>query len=95
MTVLRWLALSLFLSGGVALARGRGGFEAVTGEPKGSELTELPAPNFFSVPMTAPVRWAALRALLPRTTVSRAAPPRVLLPILVTESQSSDMMNSL
>ena len=52
--------------------------------------TALPAPNFFSVPMTAPCRCAALSALLPRTTVSRcAAPPPVLLPILVTVSQSS------
>ena len=52
--------------------------------------TELPALNFFSVPMTAPLLWAALRADLPRTTVSRDAPaPRVLLPIFVTVSQSS------
>ena len=60
-------------------------------EAKG-ERTEFPAPNFFSVPMTAPLLWAALRAAFPRTTVSRAAPPpRVLLPILVTVSQSSDI----
>jgi hypothetical protein len=40
--------------------------------------------------MTAPLLWAALRADLPRTTVSRDAPaPRVLLPIFVTVSQSS------
>ncbi len=40
--------------------------------------------------MTAPLLWAALRADLPFTTVSRAAPPpRVLLPIFVTVSQSS------
>ena len=52
--------------------------------------TELPAVNFFSVPTTAPLRWAALSALLPRTTFSRdAPPPRVLLPIFVTVSQSS------
>lgn len=52
--------------------------------------TALPAPYFFSVPTTAPLRWAALRALFPRTTVSRATPPpRVRLPILVTLSQSS------
>lgn len=39
-----------------------------------------------------PERWAALRADLPLTTVSRGAPPaRNLLPILVTESHS-DMM---
>jgi hypothetical protein len=50
----------------------------------------LPAPNFFSVPMTVPLLWAALSADLPLTTVSRAAPPpRVLLPIFVTVSQSS------
>jgi hypothetical protein len=54
--------------------------------------TEFPAPNFFSVPTTAPERWAALSAAFPRTTVSRdVAPPRDLLPILVTESQSSMM----
>lgn len=37
-----------------------------------------------------PVRWAALRAAFPRMTVSRweAPDPRVLLPILVTSSQS-------
>lgn len=46
---------------------------------------------FFSVPVTAPVRWAALRADLPLMVVSRwAVPgPRTLLPILVTEFQSS------
>ncbi|KAB8342924.1 hypothetical protein FH972_022521 [Carpinus fangiana] len=50
--------------------------------------------NFFSVASTEPDRWAALSAALPRTTVSRgpAAPPRVLEPILVTESQSSDIV---
>jgi len=52
--------------------------------------TELPAPNFFSVPITAPLLWAAFSADLPRTTVSFATPPpRVLLPIFVTVSQSS------
>ena len=57
------------------------------------ERTEFPAPNFFSVPITEPLRWAAFRADFPRTTVSRAvAPPRDLLPILVTESQSSMMV---
>jgi len=56
------------------------------------ELTALPEANFFSV-ATAPERRAALMPLRPRTTVSRweAPPPRVLLPILVTVSQSSDM----
>ena len=46
--------------------------------------------NFFSVPVTAPLRWAALSALLPLMVVSRFAVPgpRTLLPILVTLSQS-------
>jgi hypothetical protein len=57
---------------------------------KEQRRTEFPAPNFFSVPMTAPLLCAALRADLPLTTVSRAAPPpRVLVPIFVTVSQSS------
>lgn len=45
---------------------------------------------FLSVVMAAPLRWAALRALLPLMVVSRSeAPgPRTLLPILVTVSQS-------
>lgn len=56
-------------------------------------LTGFPAANFFSVPMMVPLRWAALRAALPRTTVSRCdGPPLTLLPILVTVSQSSDIM---
>jgi hypothetical protein len=52
-------------------------------------LTALAVANFFSVAMTAPLRWAALSADLPLTTVSRgpAALPRVRLPILVTSSQ--------
>jgi hypothetical protein len=64
-------------------------------ERKGGEIhTEFPAPNFFSVPTTAPERWAAFRAAFPRTTVSRAVPPPWdLLPILVTESQSSMMID--
>lgn len=47
--------------------------------------------NFFSVPTTAPLRCAALSALLPLIVVSRSdAPgPRTLLPILVTLFQSS------
>lgn len=57
-------------------------------------LTGFPAENFFSVPTIAPVRWAALRADLPRTTVSFCdAPPVTLLPILVTVSQSSMMID--
>ena len=49
---------------------------------------------FLSVARMAPLRWAAFSAALPLTTVSRgpAAPPRVRAPILVTESQSSDML---
>lgn len=49
---------------------------------------------FFSVEMAEPLLLAALRALWPRSTVSRGppAPPRVLLPILVTEFQSSDIL---
>jgi hypothetical protein len=68
-----------------------GGGEWSRGEGEGEGgHTEFPAPNFFSVPMTVPLLWAALRADLPLTTVSRAAPPpRVLLPIFVTVSQSS------
>jgi len=52
--------------------------------------------NFFSVPTTAPLRCAALSALLPLIVVSRcvAPGPRALLPILVTDSQSSDMMGT-
>lgn len=50
-------------------------------------------PNFFSVPMMAPDRWAALRADRPLTTfsLSTAVPPlaRTLLPIRVTLSHSS------
>lgn len=54
----------------------------------------LPVAYFFSVPTTAPERWAWFRAPLPRMTVSRCeAPPRVLLPILVTVSQSSAMVS--
>ena len=42
----------------------------------------------------APLRWAALRALLPLMVVSRCAVPgpRTLLPILVVLSQSSDIV---
>lgn len=52
--------------------------------------------NFFSVPVTAPLRCAALRALLPLMVVSRSAAPgpRTLLPILVTEFQSSLMVDT-
>jgi len=54
----------------------------------------LPAANFFSVPTTAPLRCAAFRALLPLIVVSLVATPgpRTLLPILVTFSQSSDIV---
>lgn len=53
-------------------------------------LTAFPVANFFSVATIAPLRWALFRAPLPRTTVSRwLEPPPVLLPILVTVSQSS------
>jgi hypothetical protein len=50
--------------------------------------------NFFSVAMMAPLRWAAFRALLPLIVVSRVATPgpRTLLPILVVDSQSSDIL---
>jgi len=69
------------------------GIEGYWGEDEVGGRTELPAPNFFSVPMTDPLRAAAFSADLPRTTVSREAPPpRVLLPILVTVSQSSDIL---
>lgn len=62
-------------------------------EEKQRQLTVLPAPNFFSVEMALPLRMAALRADLPRTTVSRSPPPlRTLLPILVTAFQSSDIV---
>jgi len=59
---------------------------------EGRGLTAFPAANFFSVAMMAPERWAAFRAPLPRTTVSRwvlAPLPLVLEPIFVTVSQSS------
>lgn len=57
-------------------------------------LTALAEANFFSVATMPPLRWAAFKADLPLTTVSRgpAAPPRVRLPILVTEFQSSDIL---
>lgn len=73
-----------------AVGKGEEGREG-EGRGGGRRRTVLPAPNFFSVPITAPLLWAALRALLPRTTVSRDPPPapRVLLPIFVTVSQSS------
>lgn len=73
----------------VGWARGRGGF-GIDGGGERRGLTEFPAPNFFSVPITAPLRWAALSADFPFTTVSRwAPPPRARLPIFVTLSQSS------
>jgi hypothetical protein len=58
------------------------------------QLTEFVPPNFFSVAMEAPVRFAAFRADSPRMTFSLgpAAPARTLLPILVTLSHSSDMV---
>lgn len=60
------------------------------GEVLEKGLTALPVAYFFSVPMIPPCLEAALRADLPRTTVSFCPPlPRVLLPILVTVSQSS------
>lgn len=53
------------------------------------ELTVFADEYFFSVARMAPLRAAALSADEPRTTVSRSlAPVRVLLPILVTWSQS-------
>ena len=57
-------------------------------------LTALAEAYFFSVATMPPLRWAALSADLPFTTAARgpAAPPRVRLPILVTESHSSDML---
>jgi hypothetical protein len=60
----------------------------------GSPLTALAEAYFFSVATMPPLRWAALSADLPFTTAARgpAAPPRVRLPILVTDSQSSDML---
>ena len=60
----------------------------------GRELTALAVAYFFSVVMAEPLLLAALRALWPRSTVSRGppAPPRTLLPILVTEFQSSDIL---
>lgn len=59
----------------------------------GERLTALPVLNFFSVAIDPPERFAAFRAELPRTTVSRCeAPLRALLPILVTESHSSDIV---
>lgn len=61
-----------------------------------ARLTGFPAENFFSVPTMAPLRCAAFRADLPRTTVSFCdAPPVTLLPILVTVSQSSMMLEDL
>lgn len=64
------------------------GLEGVLGGMSGLTLA---VENFFSVPMTAPLRWAALRADFPLMVVSRGAvpAPRTLLPILVVVSQSS------
>jgi hypothetical protein len=61
---------------------------------KKSGTLTFAAANFFSVPMMAPLRAAALRALFPLIVVSRVAVPgpRTLLPILVTDSQSSDIL---
>jgi len=54
-----------------------------------TKLTVFADEYFFSVARMAPLRAAALSADDPRTTVSRSlAPVRVLLPILVTWSQS-------
>jgi hypothetical protein len=61
------------------------------------ELTLLAPPYFFSVPMMAPDRCAALMADLPFTTRSRSTPPlpgpRTLLPIRVTLSHPSSAMS--
>ena len=66
------------------------GIGGVEGEKEEGKRTALPAVNFFSVATIWPERCAALRAPLPRTTVSRwPAPPLVLEPIVVTVSQSS------
>ena len=55
-----------------------------------TQHTASPVAYFLSVAMAAPVRLAWFRAALPLTTVSREeAPPLALLPILVTDSQSS------
>ncbi len=65
--------------------------ENKAGDDAGS-LTVFPVAYFFSVATIAPVRWALFKAPFPRTTVSRwLEPPPVLLPILVTVSQSSAM----
>lgn len=49
--------------------------------------------NFFSVATMVPLLCASFRALLPLIVVSRvvAPGPLALLPIFVTDSQSSDM----
>ena len=67
-------------------------------EPGGQEeklTAALAVANFFSVPIMAPVRPAALMADLPLMTRSRStAPPpeRALLPMRVTLSQSWSAM---
>ena len=60
------------------------------------QRTRLPVVYFFSVPRTAPDRCAAFSCERPLTVVSRGpeAPPRALVPIFVTVSQS-DMVDSL
>lgn len=60
----------------------------------GNRLAWLPVEYFFSVERAPPLRFAAFKAAFPRTTVSlcEAPPPRVLLPILVAVSQSSDIL---
>jgi hypothetical protein len=57
--------------------------------------TWLAVENFFSVLMAAPCRRAALSADSPLMTFSLgpAGPARTLLPILVTDSQSSDILS--
>jgi hypothetical protein len=59
------------------------------------ERTALALENFFSVLTTPPLRCAAFKADAPLMTFSRgAAPvPRTLLPIFVTVSHSSDIVD--
>ena len=64
-------------------------------QSQGKIHTALAVEYFFSVAIAPPDRLAAFKAVLPRMTVSRSPPPgpRALLPIRVTESHSSDIVD--
>ena len=61
------------------------------GREGNSRHTVFPVANFFSVPMTFPLRRAAFRALFPLTTVSRG-PPAPRLTFFPIRTVSSSML---